>query len=273
MRQKRINVKGKEITYYESRDNGRPVILVHGMSSSSSIFIRQLIDSVLSYEFRFIAMDLIGYGKSEYSTNPENDYSLLGLSDFLVGFCDELDISSAVFVGHNIGANIILEAFSKFVDPKGIVLLGAVPFSNPIHNEMFLTGTFPELFSKAGIDDSEVHQLAGYFVEEETNYPDFIPEIIRKADIKTREYLFDSIKKGEYKDQLEIIKKITVPIAVYHGEYDQIINFDYLNSIEIPTMWRNLIQIIRDVGHIFFYESPADFNISFEAYLNNVFSQ
>lgn len=272
MRQKRIKVNGKEISYYESRDNGRPVVMVHGMSSSSSIFIRQLIDSVLSYEFRFIALDLIGYGKSEYSTNPERDYSLSGLSDFLVDFCNELDICSAVFVGHNVGANIILEAFGRLVDPKGIVLLGAVPFSNPINNEMFLTGELPEIFTKAGIDDSEVHQLAGYFVERETNYPDFIPELIRKTDIKTREFLFNSIKKGEFKDQLEIIKNISVPVAVYHGEYDQIINFDYLNSIEIPTLWGSLIQIIRDVGHIFFYESPADFNISFETYLNTVFN-
>jgi len=271
MRQKRIKVKGKEISYYESKDNGHPVVLVHGMSSSSSIFIRQLIDSVLSYEFRFIALDLIGYGNSEFSINPEKDYTLSGLSDFLVDFCNELQINSAVFAGHNVGANIILEAYNRFIDPKGIVLLGAVPFSNPVNNEMFLTGELPEIFTKAGIDDSEVHQLAGYFVEKETIYPDFIPEIIRKSDNKTRTFLFDSIKKGEFKNQLEIIKNISVPIAVYHGEYDQIINFDYLNSIEIPTIWRSLIQIIREVGHISFYESPADFNISFEAYLNTVF--
>ena len=64
-----------------------------------------------------------------------------------------------------------------------------------------------------------------------------------------------------------------MPVAIYYGEYDQIINFDYLNSIDIPTIWRNLIQIIRDVGHILFYESPADFNISFETYLHTVFKK
>jgi pimeloyl-ACP methyl ester carboxylesterase len=273
MKQKRIKIKGKDIFYYESRDNGNPVVFVHGMSSSASIFIRQLIDSVLSYQFRFIALDLIGYGNSEASDNPETDYTITGLSNFLLDFCEELKLEDAVFVGHNTGGNIILEAFDKLKKPQGLALLGSVPFSNPVTNEMFLKESFFETFAKAGMDDSEVHQFAALQVEEKTKYPEFIPEIIRKADLKTREYLFKSILNGEYKDQIEIVKDIKVPIAVYFGELDQIINFDYLNSIDIPTIWRTIIQIIQDTGHIFFYESPADFNVSFESYLHTVFNK
>lgn len=271
MRQKKIKIRGKEVSYYESRDNGHPVVLVHGMSSSSAIYIRQLIDSVLSYQFRFIALDLIGHGNSEKSDNPQQDYTVSGLSDFLVEFNNVMGLKDAVYVGHNTGGNIILEAFNKFNNPKGLVLLSSVPFANPVNSEMFMKPEYWDLFSKPGIDDSEVHQLASYFVEEKTKYPDFIPEIIRKAELKTREFLFESIKNGEYKDQLKILKENKIPVGVYYGEYDQIINFDYLNSIEIPAIWRNIVQIIRDAGHIFFYECPADFNVSFEAFLNTAF--
>ncbi len=273
MKQKRIKVKEKEVFYYESRDNGHPVVFVHGMSSSASVFIRQLIDSVLSYQFRFIALDLPGYGNSASSENPQDDYTISGLSDFLIGFCKELKLENAVYVGHNTGANVIIEAFNKLTNPLGLALLGAIPLSNPVTNEMFLKKSFFELFAKPGIDDSEVHQIAALLVEEKTKYPEFIPEIIRKADLKTREYLFGSIMKGEYQDQIEIIKNIKVPVAVYFGELDQILNFDYLNSIDIPSIWRSIIQIVRDTGHIFFYESPADFNISFETYLHTVFNK
>jgi len=214
MRQKRIKVNGKEISYYESRDNGHPVVLVHGMSSSSAIFIRQLIDSVLSYQFRFIALDLIGHGKSDHSDNPEKDYSISGLSDFLIEFNKALDLKNAVYVGHNIGANIILESLRELNNPIGLVLLGSVPLSNPVSKEMYLKEELYYLFSKAGIDDSEVHQLAGYFVEEKTKYPEFIPEIIRKADMKTRNIFYESIKKGEYKDQLEILKELIIEIEI-----------------------------------------------------------
>ncbi len=270
MRQKKVTIKGKEISYYESRDNGHPVVMLHGISSASAIFIRQLIDSVLSYQFRFIALDLIGHGNSERSDSPNNDYTLKGLSNFLIDFEKELELENAVYAGHNFGANIILEAFKELQNPKGLVLLGATPFANPLDKQTFQNEQLIELFSKAGIDSSEVHQTASYFVEENTKYPDFIPEIIRKADLKTREYLFNSITKGEYEDQQEIIRNVNVPVAVYYGEKDQIIHFDYLNSIQIPSIWRSIIQVIPEAGHIFFYENPADFNVNFEAFLNSV---
>lgn len=271
MRQKHVTVNGKEVTYYESRDNGKAVVLVHGISSCSSIFIRQLIDSVLSYQFRFIAPDLIGYGKSEQSNNPEQDYSIQGQSKFLLDFCNTLQIKDAVFIGHDIGGNIILESFKNHNNPKGLVLLGSVPFSKPFTKKVFKDENVYELISKHGIDSSEVHQTASLFVQEDTKYPDFIPEIIRKADSRTRELFFNSVIQENYKDQIEQLKSIAVPIAAYIGESDQMISKDYLEKIEIPTLWKERIQEIKDAGHMFFYESPADFNISFESFLNTIF--
>ncbi len=273
MKKKRIKIKSKEITYYESRDNGQAVVLVHGLSSCSSIFIRQLIDSVLSYKFRLIAVDLLGHGNAEISDKPENDYTIKGLSDFLIDFNDSLGIKDAVYVGHDVGANIIIEALKKLNNPLGLVLLSAIPFTNPISMDMFLDKDLINLLSKAGIDDSEVHQMAALFVEKDTGYPDFIPEIIRKADLKTREFFFDSIKKGDFEDQVKIIQNLKIPIATYIGEYDQIFSLEYLKSIKISGLWKNNIQVIKDAGHIFFYENPADFNVSFEDYLNNVFNK
>lgn len=271
MRQKRINVNGKEISYYESRDNGQTVVFVHGTSSCSSIFIRQLIDSVLSYQFRFIAVDLIGFGNSEASDKPEEDYTLKGLSQFLIDFNNALGLNDAVFVGHNIGGNIIIESIENLNNVKGIALLSSIPFAKPFNTEVFSNAEVLNLISKSGIDSSEVHQIARLFVEENTKYPDYIPEIIRKSDSKTREIFFKSVLNGDYKNQIEIVKNLKIPVAIYCGEFDQMINCELYNSLEAPTLWKGINQTIRDVGHMFFYESPADFNISFEIFLNTVF--
>ena len=271
MRQNRVIIKGKEITYYETRDNGNPVVFVHGISSCSSIFIRQIIDSVLSYQFRFIAVDLIGFGNSEASENPENDYTLKGLSTFLNDFCNTLELQDAVFVGHDIGGNIILESFDQFINPKGLVLLSSIPFSKPFNKEIFRGESILKLLSKTGIDSSEVHQTASLFVEEDTKYPDFIPEIIRKTDSKAREIFFQSVEQGSYRDQTELISHIKCPLVVYYGEHDQMINLNILKEIKTPNLWKEVKHKIKDAGHMFFYESPADFNISFETYLNTVF--
>ncbi|MBI9054750.1 MAG: alpha/beta hydrolase [Bacteroidales bacterium] len=272
MKKKRITIKGKQATYYESRDNGQAVILVHGFSSCSSIFIRQLIDSVLSYQYRLIAVDFIGHGNADVSDKPERDYTINGLGEFLVDFTSALGIDEAVYVGHNVGANIIIEAINKLRNPIGLVLLSAIPFSNPISMGMFINEDFLSILSKAGVDDSEVHQMASWFVEKDTVYPDFIPEVIRKADIKTREILFGSINKGEFEDQLKRLKELKIPIASYIGENDQIFDIEHFKNISMPTLWQGNIQIIKNAGHIFFYENPADFNVSFESYLNSVFN-
>lgn len=271
MKKKQVNVKGKRITYYESRDNGKTVVFVHGFSSCSSIFIRQLIDSVLSYQFRIIAVDLIGHGNADIADKPEKDYGIRGTGNFLADFCETLEIKDAVYVGHNIGANILLEVFEKMNNPSGLVLLSAVPFSNPFSKDIFIDPDFIKLISKAGIDDSDTHQMASMFVEKGTSYPEFIPEIIRKADLKTRDAFFDSIRNGEYIDQFKKLEEIDVPVAVYVGEHDQIFRNEVWNSVKFSNLWRNSIQEIKEAGHIFFYENPADFNVSFELYLNTVF--
>jgi len=271
MRQKYIEVNGIKTFYYESKDHGNPVIMVHGASSSSSVFVRQLIDSVLSYQFRIIAFDLVGHGKTDYSKNPETDYTVKGQSRFLVDFCKALAINDAVFTGHGTGGNVILEAYKNLKNPRGVVLLSSAPLQKPFDNKLFQKSNIIELMAKPGVDDSEVHQIAAAMVEGGTKYPDFIPDLIRSADLKTREYLFKSMYNGEYDDQMDTVKKINHQLAIYYGEYDQIIDFDYVNSLEIPFLWRNLVQIIRNSGNLFFYECPADFNISFEAYLNTVF--
>jgi len=271
MKKKQVNVKGKRITYYESRDNGKTIVFVHGFSSCSSIFIRQLIDSVLSYQFRIIAVDLIGHGNAEVSDNPDTDYSLNGLSEFLADFCKTLEIKDAVFAGHNNGGNVILEAFEKLNNPTGLVLLSSIPFSKPFSKDIFVDQEFIELFSKAGVDDSDVHQMASWFVEKGTSYPEFIPEIIRKADLKTRDVFFKSALNGEYTDQCKKLEEIDIPVAVYIGEHDQIFKKESLNTLNFKNLWRSSIQEIKEAGHIFFYENPADFNVSFEVYLNTVF--
>jgi len=272
MKKKRITIKGKQVAYYESRDNGQAVVLVHGFSSCSSIFIRQLIDSVLSYQYRLIALDLIGHGNADFSDHPEKDYTINGLGEFLVEFSRVLELDEAVYVGHNVGANIIIEAINNLKNPLGLALLSAIPFSNPMSMDMFINKDFLDILFKAGVDDSEVHQMASWFVEKDTAYPDFIPEVIRKADIKTRKIFFDSINNGGYEDQIKRLSNLKIPIASFIGENDQIFDIEHLKSISMPTLWNNDIQTIKNAGHIFFYENPADFNVSFESFLNSVFN-
>ncbi|MFP4026017.1 MAG: alpha/beta fold hydrolase [Thiohalospira sp.] len=270
MKQFQEIINGKKIAYYESQTNGFPVVLIHGSSLSSVIFIRQLIDSTLSEEFRFIALDLPGCGDSDWSESPEKDYTIKAQAKLLNDFCQKLKIQSAIYIGHDFGGNILLEALEELPSEKAIALACCVPLTNPLTPGMFLSHPAVPLLSKPGIDDSEIHQIAAALVEPEIRYPDFIPEIMRKSDIKTREVFFKSLNDGEFTDQFNILKNLTIPVSFFMGEKDQLINPTHIKNIAIPELWHQNIQTIKDAGHLCFYENPADFNATLKGFLNEI---
>ncbi|HSH50758.1 MAG TPA: alpha/beta hydrolase [Bacteroidales bacterium] len=270
MKQFQVIVNDKRITYFDTQTSGLPVILIHGTSLSSVIFIRQLIDPSLSEIFRFIALDLPGCGDSEWSKNPEKEYSIKALAAVLGGFCEKLNLSSSVFVGHNFGGNILLEALKNLPLAKAISLVCSVPLTNPITPGMFLSHEAVPLLSKAGIGDRDIHQIAASLVEPEAKYPEFLPQIMQKSDIKYREVFFKSLNEGAFSDQYSILKELKIPVALFLGGKDQLINPDYVKNFAIPQLWHKNILTIKDAGHLCFYENPADFNTTLKGFLNEI---
>ena len=92
-----VTVYGAKIHYTEA-GTGAPVILIHGLADDASIW-----DSVipaLSAKFRVIALDQIGFGRSD---KPLLNYRVSTFVDFLDGFMTELKIERASLIGNSLG--------------------------------------------------------------------------------------------------------------------------------------------------------------------------
>jgi len=76
MDEQQIDVGGQRIAYAQSEGRGRPVIFVHGNSSSARTW-QQVMAGPFGQRFRCLAFDLPGHGNSASPTNRE-DYSLPG---------------------------------------------------------------------------------------------------------------------------------------------------------------------------------------------------
>ena len=76
MKTQKIDAPNGAIAVHESAGQGPPVVLIHGNSSSSRVFSRQL-DGPLGECFRLIAVDLPGHGESDDAKDP-SAYSLPG---------------------------------------------------------------------------------------------------------------------------------------------------------------------------------------------------
>jgi pimeloyl-ACP methyl ester carboxylesterase len=69
MRTRKIDTPNGALAVQESAGQGPPVVLIHGNSSSSRVFSRQL-DGPLGQRFRLIAVDLPGHGASDDAKDP-----------------------------------------------------------------------------------------------------------------------------------------------------------------------------------------------------------
>jgi pimeloyl-ACP methyl ester carboxylesterase len=114
--QQNITVGGQQIAFAQSGGSGRPVIFVHGNSSSARTW-RPVMTGPFGQRFRCLAFDLPGHGSSAPARNRE-DYSLPGYAAVLAGFAAATQTADAVIVGWSLGGHVALEAAPAMPDPR-----------------------------------------------------------------------------------------------------------------------------------------------------------
>jgi len=90
-------------TYYERRGEGPPVVFVHGMVMSTTMWARQL--AALSGEFTTVAYDVRGHGRTGGS--PVETYSMDLFADDLDALLTALDIERPVLCGLSMGGAVV----------------------------------------------------------------------------------------------------------------------------------------------------------------------
>jgi 3-oxoadipate enol-lactonase len=87
--------------HYEVRGSGPPLVLVHGLGASTAIW--QKVAGPLSDDFRVIAYDLRGLGRS---STPSGPYTVGALLADLHGLAEALELERFLLVGHSLGGAV-----------------------------------------------------------------------------------------------------------------------------------------------------------------------
>ena len=107
-----VPVFGARMNYFSGGPPQAPVLLfLHGNPTSSFLW-RHVIDD-LSADFRCLAVDLIGMGRSE---QPDLDYGFSDQARFVEGFVDTLGLRSVTVIGHDWGAVLGLDLLGRRAD-------------------------------------------------------------------------------------------------------------------------------------------------------------
>jgi pimeloyl-ACP methyl ester carboxylesterase len=257
--EKSVTVAGQELTYRESVGTGRPVVLVHGNSSASRTW-QALMDGPFGERFRCLAMDLPGHGRSKPAADADA-YSLPGYAGVLAGLMTATGVEDAVVVGWSLGGHIALEAAPKLPKAAGFVIFGAPPVGTPDQlGDAFLPNPAMNVGFSAEVDADAARSYAASFLAPGSTFPltEFVDDILA-TDGAARAGLMTSIGAGRFTDEVRIVAELSRPLAVLHGEGEQLVSLDYLRTVAMPTLWRGEVQVLPGSGHAPHEEAPQEF--------------
>jgi pimeloyl-ACP methyl ester carboxylesterase len=262
-----VAVDGQRIAFTQTEGQGRAVIFVHGNSSSARTW-NGIMAGPFGRRFRCLALDLPGHGDSAPARNQE-DYSLPGYAAVLVGFAQATGTDDAVIVGWSLGGHIALEAAPGLPAAAGYVVFGTPPVASAEQmGEAFLPNPAMNVGFTALVSANEARAYAGSFTAPGSSLPldEFVADILR-TDGEARAALLASVGEGRFADQVAIAGALRQPLAILHGEREQLVSLGYLQKLTIPTLWLGSVQVIPGAGHAVHQEAPEAFTALVEQFV------
>lgn len=268
---KKVEAGGQQIAYCESSGSGPAVVLVHGNSASSQTFKAQVMGD-FGQKYRVVALDLPGHGESDPAAEPGKTYHMPGYAAVVAEVAQKLGVTDGVFVGWSLGGHIVLEAHNLLPNAVGFVIFGTPPLAFPpdMANAFLPNPAMGAAFAQ----DLTPEQMAGFAAaclapDSPLDLAPFVADIAR-TDGRARATMAASIAPDGYQDEVEIVRNLQRPLAILHGEHEQLVNADYIRGLEMPTLWRGAVQIVPGAGHTPQTETPEAFSAVLSAFVDEV---
>ncbi len=250
----RTKIHYVDVDKRKDKIGGTPLIFVHGAGSSHLIWALQLRD--FSQEYRTIALDLSGHGKSE---DIEGDPSIeMNYAEEVAALVRYLQLECFILVAHSMGGGVAMSyALKKNVlKPKALVLVDT-------SSDLDLTKL------RAGLVKETVEDRVYFFKSRLFNqYTDSyqlkkLDDDMRLANplVMTRDLA--TCSKFNITDS---VGEIDIPTFVLVGENDDIIT--PAMAAEFEKMFpRADIAVVKGADHIPMVEQPKEFNRLFRKFI------
>jgi pimeloyl-ACP methyl ester carboxylesterase len=119
--------------YYEEAGHGIPLVCLHTAGTDAREWRHQLNDPDITDNFRVIAFDMPRHGKSIPPNGFEKEeYRLTAkfYSEFVMAFCQALDLDQPVIMGSSMGGNICLHIAVNFEERvRALIAIEACDYS------------------------------------------------------------------------------------------------------------------------------------------------
>ena len=269
---------GPEIAFVDEGE-GDVIIFIHGLGSYLPAW-RKNIDSLKS-DYRCIAIDLPGYGKS--SKLPHSG-KMTYYASVVKEFADKLGLKEVTLAGHSMGGQISMIAGLNYPDlVKNIILIAPAGF------EKFTEGQkqwFRNVMTLEGVKNTMAEDIQTNLAVNFYNMPDdaefmIIDRIAMRSADDFEHYCYavvQSVNGMVDEPVIDLLPKISQPTLIIFGEHDNLIPNRFLNpgkTKKIADIGKSKIPdsqliMLKKAGHFVQFEKPEEVNGAIRQFLKQV---
>ena len=211
MHAKYVEVGNQRLRYFEG-GNGPPLLLIHGLGSSSEDWA--LVVRELTRGHRVIAPDLLGWGGSDKPR--DGDYSVAAQTELVRGFMDAVRLPRADVAGLSMGGWVGLRLAALHPERvQKLVLIDSIGLDFP---------TTLDESSFAPTTMAEARHLLWLQSDEFTKLPDFVVRDFLRHALRDRWVLRASMRSLlTRRDVMDgKLQRVTMPVLIVWGTADRL---------------------------------------------------
>jgi 3-oxoadipate enol-lactonase len=257
----------EEIYYIEEgKEDGLPVVLVHGMVFDHRMWLPQI--EALRKSFRVIAYDVRGHGKSAVG---DGQYTYRMFVEDLVALLDHLQIERAVLCGLSMGGAIALRTVELFRDRVHALVLCDTHGAADSNEAKF--------WRELAIKTIKRHGLEAFA-------DDFVRKVFAPGTFSSRPEIVDMIRstvlgtsplaacgallaQAARTDTTSTFTQVNVPTLLLVGEEDNLTPPSLMFSMH-EKIRESELRIISRAGHVSNLENAEEFNGHLLRFLNGL---
>ncbi len=265
-----------KVAYIDTERGTKTFVMLHGIGSYTKHWIHQM--KALQPEYRIVALDMPGYGKSGFSARTA--YNIQFHGNAVWTFINKLKLKNVILAGHSYGANVVIEMSSySQLDLLGMVLVAPQGLQDLSYQDYsYYDSNLPSLLKYDFDISANIDVWFDFLIKKRTPVTDeFLQELLGlihsgdyrgTATVRERVLLFQQ-KKRYNKKLIWKFLKFKKPILLVMGENDKLVPGFEPSKMRAPTpkeFFPSLVKknpqckliFIEDCGHMVPIEYPNE---------------
>lgn len=240
---------------YEVTGEGEPtLVFVHGWCCDRSYWQAQV--QHFSQRHRVMAIDLAGHGESGQN---RAEWTIQAFAADVIAVLEQLDVATAVLIGHSLGGPIVLEAGIRAPD-RALGVIGVEAF----FDDWALID--PELFRGNFVETTTAFVKSMFLPESERGLIERIASDMASGSSTVGIGALEGIRKWANDDLDRAFQEIRTSVRMIQRERTP----DLLTQVRghAPSLISFDIAVMQGVGHFVMIEQPHTFNRLLEGFVN-----